>query len=182
MKDRGFTSKDEEMWSRSVDGDDRFRDEDDADRDVDFTSKDDGRSQSRTWFHANDGDHNGDPLDDPEKWERLSQVNNGQLYDSGYRERRRSAETVRDVDVVATQLDVTEYQQQRCKHIVESLDDLRDTWSRDRMVVAFSAMTLVVNEDGRHVQNENKYDAMIEDMGTSRSAIHSVREKLRDHL
>lgn len=182
MKDRGFTSKDEEMWSRSVDGDDRFRDEDDVDRDVDFTSKDDGRSQSRTWFHANDGDHNGDPLDDPEKWERLSQVNNGQLHDSEYPSRRNGSETRRDIDVVATQLDVTEYQKKRCKHIIETVGDLREKWSSDRMVVVFAMMTLIVNEDDRHIQRENVYGEMIEEIGTSRSAIHSLREKLRVHL
>lgn len=169
------------MWSRSEEGDSRFRDEDDQSRETDLSSESDGRSQSRTWFNAEE-DYKGDKLDDPEKWRRLSQVNNGQLHESKYVERRRDAETLRDLDIVASRFEITEYQKNRCEHIIESLDDIGETWPWDRIVVVFALVTLVVNEDYRHIQNEDMYNDLIEDMEVSRSSIHKIRDELRDHL
>lgn len=171
MFDRGFNSKDAEHWH-----------DDHRESDADVPIDHDGRSPARTGFYPEGGDYNDESLDNVEKWKRLDQLNHGQLHDSDYPPRRRDAETLRDLDIVASRFEITEHQKERCEHIISSIDDIGETWPWDRIVVVFALVTLVVNEDNRHVQTESMYGDFIEDMGVNRKSVHKVRDDLRDYL
>lgn len=136
----------------------------------------DSDSDAATWFNPKEAD-------DYYKYDKLTYAQHGRHKGADYSERQNESDTKRDIEILAGQMDVTEYQQNRCQHIISrDIDDLSEIGTWDRRVVIFALLTLIVNKEQRHIQQEDRYGDLIDDIGTSRSAIHEARERLREYI
>lgn len=139
-------------------------------------------SAARTWFKSSDSDRdilmsNGRR----HSWREMKHINAGK-YESEQAARIRVNDTERDIDIFATCMSLSSIEKQRSIDIIDSRGGVGAISDCDRRIVILAVMTLVVNENGRHVQREAIYGDLIETIGCSRTAIHTTREKIRPYL
>jgi hypothetical protein len=130
----------------------------------------DGRAETETSFHPTysstpfprtRGDTDGEAVDtrfdtERERWQWLRKLNDGLREDGDGG--RVKIHRERAVSVACSAFNATEYQEQRINHLLESVQEERETglfFGRDRPVevVILGAVTIVLNEDGRPLQH-----------------------------
>lgn len=131
--------------------------------------------KQRTGFDPYGADGKGETLANKKQWHRLCRRNRGDGT-------QRHSDLLREIDTIATTLEITPHQRARCKDIIDSIGSTRSVGACDWRVVIVATITIVVNRDNRHIQRESCYSELMGAMPISRSSVHSVRDTLRTSL
>jgi hypothetical protein len=81
---------------------------------------------------------------------------------------------------LCSQLEVTDYQRDRVLHLMEEKASFMG--HRGVAGTALAVISLVLNEDGRHVQREDHFETLMDEIGLTYPQLHRLRERNREHL
>jgi hypothetical protein len=130
----------------------------------------DGRSQTRTGFDPRESD-------DPMKWRRLNKINDGWRA-SDRRQQNRWADRQRWIETFCSFLDLPQTDVSRVKHIMRDVDMARmGHYSSQQTILAI--ISLVANERGRWIRDEEDFRRLLQDTGTTLGEIKRVRQLVR---
>lgn len=167
-------------------------------RDLNAVPEHDGRSDAPTGFNSNkkyladtSEDHNG--VENPtivregkyyKKWEWLNMLSDGYRTD-GWKGQSNEANQRRFAETVMSDLGCTDYQQERVSHLLSEQDG-RSHGGKHYEIVVMALISLVLEEDGRYVRDEQQWTELREDLvvdGTDvgKHDIKSVRFSLEDN-
>ena len=100
---------------------------------------------------------------------------------SGYRKSLEDAENnVVRARTLCSQLDVTDHQRDRVLHLMDEKASIQG--SHGVADTALAIISLVLNEDGRHVQREDHFKTLMKDLGLAHPELHGLRKENREHL
>lgn len=138
-----------------------------------------GESEDRTQFCPEDA-----PREQQDHYEMLRNTNRGYWKGFAVTANQRATERHQRFQTIASQLELTDYQEQEGQRMLDSIDLQRLGLSLD--LVLFSLCALVVRDDGRayhpYRSNDNNDDLFVElaeDLEFRQSQIASCWEKLR---
>lgn len=106
------------------------------------------------------------------------------LLNNGYRSKQRKSENEqadneRWIDTFTSRLDMTEYQTERVKTIIDSVNMKHFGHYTVEMIV-LAAITLAAQADGRMIRDERTFHQLVIDTDTSMKTINRIRELLRE--
>lgn len=132
----------------------------------------DGRSETRTFFRPDEASNN------VEQYERMVQYQDG-MWDSSRASKNKKADNDRWVDTFCSYLDVPDYQEERVQLVVESVNMSHMAhYSAQETILA--SISIVENERGRWIRDEDAFRDLILDVGTSLDSMKKARILLRD--
>lgn len=133
----------------------------------------DGRSETRTTFYAQEADN--DEID----YRKLAKINDGHYFE-GSEERRRRAEQRRDVDIITTKFGFNESQKERSLYLLSQVEN-GQRFESDQ-ILALTIATIVANEDDWMIRQEDEFEELLDLCNADRGRIRKAREKLREYL
>lgn len=130
----------------------------------------DGRAETRTGFNPRESP-------DEEKWRRLNTLN-----DDGRHPLRavqnRAADRGRYVQTLCAALDMSPYHKERVQYIVDGLNMSHMAHYNSQMVV-LAIISLVANEDGRWIREEEMFRNLMEDVDVTLRQLKKIRALVR---
>lgn len=138
----------------------------------------DGRAPTRTFFYTTEA-----PDEKQAQFERMYRHQEG-VGDPDRRAQNRPADRRRWIDIFCGHLEATDHQQERVKHIVKGLQ-MSHMAHYSAQEVILGTITIVANEDGRFIRDEQAFKDLVEDVGSDMYTIKRVRGLVReksDHL
>lgn len=140
--------------------------------DMNAPQEHDGRARTRTGFDERESD-------DPRKWKRLSAWQEGRWGDeSHYPDQGREVDQRRFLSMFSSGLDLTTYQRGRVAAVIAELNfGHMAHYSTETIIL--SIISLVVNEDGRWIRDEEHFKRLVRDVGASPRDIRSCRQLVR---
>lgn len=148
--------------------------------DANSTPEHDGRAVTNTGFNPNDvnvdeGRHH---------WEWLNKLNDG-LQSRERKQQNNEVNQRRFAETVMDELGCTDFQQERVNHLLASQDG-RSHGGKCYEIVVLALISMVLEEDGRYVREEDDWVALRDDLvvdGTDvgKHDITSVRFSLEDN-
>jgi len=101
-------------------------------------------------------------------------------FDSGKSSLKSKEAKVARVRTLCSQLEVTDYQRDRVLYLMT--EHVSSLGQQGVAPNALAVISLVLNEDGRHVQREDHFGTLMDDVGLTYSQLHGLRDKNRAHL
>lgn len=139
--------------------------------DKDAVQEHDGRAETRTGFDPRESK-------DPEKWRRLNVLNDDHRHPDR-KQQNRDADKRRYADTFCGHLGMSRYQRERVKAITRSINMKHMAYyGSDEVILAI--VSLVANEDGWFIRDEQTYKDLIRDVGSSMHRIKRIRQLVRE--
>lgn len=140
----------------------------DVDELIDETAiiENDGRSKTRTFFYPSEAD-------DERRYRRLIRWQDGEG-DTQRAVENRAADRRRTIDIFCGHLGMGTYQRERVKSIMEDLNMSHMAhYSSEKVILAI--ISLVANEDGWLIRDNETYRDLIRDVNSSLKEIRKIR-------
>lgn len=141
----------------------------------------DGRGDARTDIyprHENEGILRSDGS--RVSYDHLSKINDGE-WTSERKGDNHEANKLRDMGLVCSQLELVASSRDRSLYLIDQIDitELHRKATVEGVVLAIA--TLVGNEQGRQVRQEDVYTELREFFDVSASRVNTLRERIREH-
>lgn len=149
----------------------------------DVTDRDD-RGGTRTGFNsneANEGVLSKIVIRDGSVWKYADWL---RLLQIGYRDKTRKAEnenfdTQSYMEMFTSRLDMTTYQDERVRKIINSID-MSNMAHYPKEVVVLAVISIVANEDDRWIRDERTYKDLVTDLDSSMEDIKNTRRLVKE--
>lgn len=133
----------------------------------------DGRSNTRTFFYPEDAEY--ETQEQATKFRRLIRWQDGEGHPSESRAAANfKADMERTAKTFCSQCEFTPYQTERVLHVMDDLDvNSYGHYSTEKVILA--VMSLVANEDRRHLRDEELFRGLVGDVGMTMEQVRTVR-------
>lgn len=138
--------------------------------DASAIQENDNRSQTRTGFDPRESD-------DPEKWRRLNKLNDGWRAKER-KTQNRWADRQRWTETFCGFLELPPADKERVKHIMSDIDMSRMGHYTSQETI-LGVISLVTNERGRWIRDEEAFRRLLNDIGSSLWRIKRIRQLIR---
>lgn len=132
----------------------------------------DGRAPTNTFFYVVEA-----PERKQQQFARMYRHQEG-VGDPDRRSQNRPADNRRDVEIFCAFVELGQYQTERVTAIVEDLE-LQHMAHYSVQEVVLGAITLVANERGRFIRDEDDFKQLVEDSGSDMYTVKRVRQLTR---
>ena len=156
--------------------------------DANTPKSNDGRSITQTKFYAQEADSDTPVRRDNNwmgKWEWLGKLNDGHR-SSDNQGRIEKANARRDLETWLSQLDANDFQKNRALEVYDSRSRNPDgdgyVGGIRKEIILLAVITLILNEDGRRVRSENKFQKMRDTLEVSKKELKNGRKRIHELL